>query len=165
MKSLNTSVGNSERAAVPVEYEADGGTIRCVYGNGVKLVLRPDGWLGLGTCPIRFEGDEGWLETGDSGRIIVSPDSLRSELRASKNTDGLSPRAHLRDFFDCVKTRSQPVCNAAVARRSHTACLAAALSWILKRKLRFDPIKEEFIGDDEANRMRRRAMRQPWVLG
>ena len=45
-----------------------GGTINARYANGVKLVhASPDGWLGLGTCPVRFEGDEGWVETGDSG--------------------------------------------------------------------------------------------------
>ena len=36
----------------------------------------------LGTCPVRFIGDEGWVETGDSGRIAVSLDSLRAELPA-----------------------------------------------------------------------------------
>lgn len=147
---------------VPVEYEADGGTVYARYANGIKLVMRPDGWMGLGTCPVRYEGEGGWLETGDSGKIALSPDSLRSELKPSKNLDGLSPRQHVRDFFDCVKTRSQPICNSSVIRRSHIACHAAALSWILKRKLEFDPVKEEFVGDDEANRLRHRAMRDSW---
>ena len=47
-------------------------------------------------------------------------------------------------------------------RSSHLACHAAATAWILGRKVAFDPAKEEFIGDDEANRMRTRAMREPW---
>jgi hypothetical protein len=41
---------------------------------------------------------------------------------------------------------------------------AAAIAWILDRNVKFDPAKEEFIGDDEANRMRTRAMRDPWQL-
>jgi hypothetical protein len=49
-------------------------------------------------------------------------------------------------------------------RRSHTACHAAALAWILKRKLKFDPAKEEFVGDDEANGLRSRPARGPWAL-
>ncbi|NCO94155.1 MAG: gfo/Idh/MocA family oxidoreductase, partial [Armatimonadetes bacterium] len=44
------------------------------------------------------------------------------------------------------------------------ACHAAALAWKLGRKLRFDPVKEEFVGDDEANRMRSRARREPWSV-
>lgn len=147
----------------PVEYEADGGTVYAMYENGVKLVMRPGGWLGLGTCPIRFEGSEGWIETGDSGRIAVHPESLRAELRPTNNLDGLSPMQHCRDFFNCVKTRSKPVCNSSSTRFSHLACHAAALSWILKRKLRFDPAKEEFPDDEQANRLRSRTLRDPWT--
>ncbi|NCO37362.1 MAG: gfo/Idh/MocA family oxidoreductase, partial [Armatimonadetes bacterium] len=71
---------------------------------------------------------------------------------------------HARDFFDCVKSRGTPRANAAVMRQSHLACHAAALAWKLGRKLRFDPVKEEFVGDDEANRMRSRARREPWSV-
>ena len=59
-----------------------------------------------------------------------------------------------RNFFDCIKSREIPAANSQVMRRSHIACHAAALSWLLNRKLRLDPAKEEFIGDDEANSLR-----------
>ena len=49
-------------------------------------------------------------------------------------------------------------------RRSHIACHAAALAWILQRKLRIDPAKEEFMGDDEANRLRSRPERDPFAV-
>ena len=64
----------SPRATIPTPY-----FIYCRYANGVKLVHRDSGWLGLGTCSVRFEGDNGWVETGDSGKIEVS-DNLKSEL-------------------------------------------------------------------------------------
>ena len=58
---------------VPTTYEPlqvpGDNVIACRYANGMKLVLRRNGWIGLGTCPVRFEGDEGWVETGDSGQI------------------------------------------------------------------------------------------------
>jgi len=41
-------------------------------------------------------------------------------------------------------------------KNSHIACHAAALSWILQRKLTIDPVKEEFVNDDEANGLRSR---------
>jgi hypothetical protein len=44
-------------------------------------------------------------------------------------------------------------------RRSHIACHAAAIAWVLRRKLKLDPVKEEFIGDDEANLLRARPIR------
>jgi GFO/IDH/MocA oxidoreductase family protein len=58
---------------MPIEYEPidlpDDNAIACRYADGVKLILRRSRWMGLGTCPIRYEGDEGWVETGDTGRI------------------------------------------------------------------------------------------------
>jgi len=147
----------------PVKYWAEGNDLYAVYRNGVRLVMRPAGWMGLGNCPVRFEGDEGWVETGDSGRAAVFPDSLRAELGTLPIGDrlGEDPIGHVRNFFDCVKTRRQPVCNADVIASSHRVCHASALSWMLKRELTFDPHKVEF-ADDEANRMRRREWREPW---
>jgi predicted dehydrogenase len=153
----------------PTKYWAEGNNMYAVYKNGVKLVMRPDGWLGLGTCPVRFEGEDGWVETGDSGNIAVYPDTLRKELvqdfslygKQDNLSHGEDPFPHVRNFFDCVKTRRQPVCNADVICSSHLVCHASALSWMLKRELTFDPVKVEFT-DDEANRMRTREWREPW---
>ncbi len=151
----------------PVEYEPidmpNDNAIACRYANGVKLILRRTGWLGLGTCPVRFEGDEGWVETGDTGRIAVSLDSLRAEL-PSPTITGTSTQTHVRNFFNCVKSRGRTAANADVMRKSHIACHAAAIAWKLDRKLKFDPVTEMFVGDDEANRMRSRAARQPWAV-
>jgi predicted dehydrogenase len=159
----------------PVEYEAAEKTITARYANGVKLVLdcletpfgqRP-GWVqSLGTCPVRFVGEEGSVETGDSGGIEVQPASLKNELKEvmRKREIGLDVSSHARNFFDCIKSRKKPAANSQVMRRSHTTCHAAALAWILKRKLKFDPVKEEFIGDDEANGLRSRPARAPWAV-
>ncbi|MHB1559678.1 MAG: Gfo/Idh/MocA family protein [Isosphaeraceae bacterium] len=150
---------------LPVEYEPSANNITARYANGVKLVLdflktpfgeRP-GWVqSLGTCPVRFVGDEGWVEVGDSGGIEVNPASLRSELKdlEIKPTTGLDVASHSRNFLDCIKSRGLTSANSSVMRRSHIACHAASLSWLLNRKLRLDPVKEEFIGDDEANSLR-----------
>jgi predicted dehydrogenase len=154
---------NDSDETVPVEYEPSGGTIYARYSDGVKLVMRPEGWMGLGTCPVRFEGDEGWVETGDTGRLAFHPESLRL-ARTDFQVEGTSPAGHVRDFLDCVKSRARPATDADIARRSHVACHAAAIAWQLGRKVRFDPAKEEFLGDEEANRMRSRAMREPWRL-
>lgn len=145
----------------PVEFDPQGNHVHCKYADGLKLVMRDTGWLGLGTCSARYEGDEGWVETGDSGKMEMAPDSLRAEKRVFTMA-GTAPNNHIRDFLNCVKTRKQPKANADVAAQSHIACHAAYIAWQLGRKVRFDPVKEEFIGDDEANRMRRRALREPW---
>jgi len=156
---------NNADDTLPIEYEPSATQITAHYANGVKLVLdflktpfgqRP-GWVqSLGTCPVRFVGDEGSVETGDNGGIEVKPDSLKKELKdqGGKLDVGLDVSAHARNFFDCIKSRGKPAANSQVMRRSHIACHAAALSWVLGRKLRIDPKKEEFIGDDEANGLR-----------
>jgi predicted dehydrogenase len=156
---------NKADDAMPVEYEPSATNVTARYANGVKLVLdflktpfgeRP-GWVqSLGTCPVRFVGDEGSVEVGDSGGIEVKPASLKGELKglSDKQEKGLDVGGHSRNFFDCIKSRGQPAANSQVMRHSHIACHAAALSWLLNRKLRFDPAKEEFIGDDEANGLR-----------
>ena len=165
---------NQADDTMPVEYEPTPKSIVARYANGVKLVLdflqtpfgeRP-GWVQhLGTCPVRFVGDEGWVEVGDSGEIEVSSAALRNDLKAvdaKRQTVGLDVSAHARNFFDCIKSRGQTAANPKVMRHSHIASHAAALSWILGRKLTLDPVREEFVGDDEANRLRSRAAREPW---
>lgn len=144
----------------PLEVPGDN-VIEGRYANGTRVVLRKEGWMGLGTCPVRFEGTEGWIETGDSGRIAVSDDRFRNDLPSPVDA-GTIPWKHVRDFFDCVKTRRQPRANAEVMRSSHIACHTAAISWMLERKVRVDPKTESFIDDDEANRLCSRAMRAPY---
>jgi predicted dehydrogenase len=160
---------NGSDDTMPIVYEPSDKNIVCTYANGIKLVLdfledpfgdRGPRWITrLGTCPVRFEGEEGSVETGDSGEIVFKPESLGREVQQTARVRGLDVSAHARNFFDCVKTRKQPVCNPVVMRRSHVACHAAALSWILQRKLTIDPKTEQFAGDDEANRLQRRPQR------
>jgi hypothetical protein len=102
---------------------------------------------------------------GDSGGIEVQPDSLKKQLGPlPKKVRGLDVKAHARNFFDCIKSRRATAANAEVMRHSHVACHAAALSWMLNRKLKLDPVKEMFIDDDEANRLRSRPARDPWSV-
>ncbi|MFM7150613.1 MAG: Gfo/Idh/MocA family protein [Gemmataceae bacterium] len=165
---------NQADHTMPIEYEPSDTNIVCRYANGVKLVLdflkapfqdrSPQYISRLGTCPVRFVGDEGWVETGDEGEIVVHPQSLEKELNGQiKRVRGLDVSAHSRNFFDCIRSRKPTAANVDVMRRSHIASHAAAIAWILKRKLKLDPEREEFIDDAEANRLRSRADRN-WAV-
>jgi hypothetical protein len=57
----------------------------------------------------------------------------------------------VREFLDSVRSRRQPACNSSVVRTTEIACHASAISWKLGRRLKFDPAKERFLDDDEAN--------------
>jgi predicted dehydrogenase len=162
----------------PIEFEPTEANIACRYANGVTAILdflktpfgdRGPNWnTKLGTCPVRFVGDAGSVETGDNGGIDLSPESLHAEVaETARQAKGLDAATHARNFFDCVKSRGKPVANADVMRRSHIACHAAALSWILQRKLNFDPARELFVTsrglDEEANGLRGRPARNPFA--
>ncbi|MFO0820780.1 MAG: Gfo/Idh/MocA family oxidoreductase [Pirellulales bacterium] len=161
---------NQADDTMPIEYEPTEKNIVCRYANGVKLIIdflatpfgdrSPHYITRLGTCPVRFIGEAGWVETGDEGEIVVEPESLRKDLPdASKRVRGLDVSAHSRNFFDCIRSRGRTAANPDVMRRSHIASHAAAIAWILGRKLKFDPVKEEFVGDAEANLLRSRPSR------
>ena len=108
---------------------------------------------------MRFEGSEAAVEVGDDG-IEVPRGGVASPAEKYKKTRGIDAQPHARTFFDCVRSRKPAITNEDVMLSSHGACFAAALSWILSRKLTFDPAKREFIGDAEANSLRVRPERQ-----
>ena len=153
---------NDADRTAPVEYEPKQGELHARYANGVKLIVRDGGWLPLGSCPVRFEGDTGWIETGDDGEMVASTEALLAGKQAK--VSGYPANFHIRDFLDCVRSRGQTRANADAACYAHIACHAANIALFLGRKVQYDPIKNEFIGDEEANRLRSEALREPWRI-
>jgi predicted dehydrogenase len=112
---------------------------------------------------ITLEGTEGWVFIW-RGQVDAEPKSLL------KRTIGPNEKVQLRralppDFIQCVRQGLPTCAPVEVAHRSTTLCSIAAIAMLVRRKLTWDPVKEEFIGDEEANRLRSRAMREPWQLG
>jgi len=161
-------------STIDFEYAGAEATMETRLSNGVKLVLyRSPGsvWdsckLWHGSCGERFDGPDGWAAAADgySAPDVSSPELLRdyetvlSDYRARTQR----PLNHVRDFLDCVKSRRSPIADPNVMLRSMNICLAADFCGQLKRNLKFDLIKGEFIGDPEANRLRSRAMRPTYM--
>jgi len=148
----------------PVEYNApENGELTARYENGVELIFREKGWIPLGSCPVRFEGENGWVEAGDSGRMVLSSPELLAG-RQVEEIGGYPATFHVRDFLDCVKTRAQPKGNAEAAARAHIACHGANVALHLNRQVKYDNETTMFVDDVEANRMRSEALREPWRL-
>ncbi len=148
----------------PVEYNApNDGQLVARYENGTELIFRENGWIPLGSCPVRFEGETGWVEAGDSGKLVLSSPALLAG-RTVAEIGGYPATYHVRDFLDCVKSRSQPKGNADAACNAHIACHAANIALYLDRRVNYDNVKHEFIDDPQANRLRSEALREPWRL-
>jgi len=147
-----------------IEYDPQVGTshVNCVYANGVKLIFRGDGWGDSGTCRVRFEGTEGWIETGDSGKMEMS-DNLR-QYHQTVTMRGTDPSRHIQNWLDCIRSRSLPRANAESTCNAHVTSHCAYIACQLGRKVTWDPAKRAFVNDEEANRMRSRAYREPWRL-
>lgn len=162
-------------ASIDLEYSGPTATMMTQLSNGVKLVLfRVSGsvWdpceYWRGACGERFDGPEGWAAAADgySRTDVSSPAMLRdyANVLADYTARTGRPLNHVQDFFDCIRSRRPAVANPEVMYRSMCICLAADICGELKRNLKFDLRKGEFIGDDEANRLRSRAMRTPYAV-
>lgn len=148
----------------PVEYDAPkDGQLVARYENGTQLIFRETGWIPLGSCPVRFEGETGWVEAGDSGKMVLSSPALLAG-RTVEEIGGYPATYHVRDFLDCVKSRSQPKGNAQAACNAHIACHAANIALYLGRTVKYDNKTNQFVNDEPANRLRSEALREPWRL-
>ncbi len=159
---------------IEFEYAGPDATMVTRLSNGVRLVLfRVAGsvWdpceYWHGACGERFDGPEGWAAAADgySRPDVSAPEMLREFKKVVSDYSARTQRQlnHARDFFDCIRTRRQPVANPDVMLQSMSICLAADICEQLRRSLKFDLAQTEFVNDAEANRLRHRAMRAPYV--
>ena len=128
-----------------------------------KLVIREDGWLPLGSCPVRFEGDDGLGRGGRQRQVRAQFARLagRQKGRRDRRLPGHVPRPRF--------PRLREVAEPAAGQRRRGLLLAHRLPRRQHRHLprpqaRLRPGKNEFIGDEQANRLRREALREPWRI-
>ncbi len=142
------------------------------YANGATMLISGDYPNG-----VRFEGEDGWIFVA-RGKPVTSSDPV-SANESNKSLDASnpkildsvigpdeihlyeSPEQHL-NWLQCIQTRKPTVAPAEVAHRSCSACLVSHIAMKLPRKLYWDPQRERFNNDDEANAMISRPQRYPW---
>jgi len=129
----------------------------CTYANGVKLLCRTGGG---GT---RFEGTKGWVHV-NRGSLKAEPASLLTQTIGANEIHLQDSKSHHQNFLECIRSREQPIANVEIGHRSSTVCHLGNIAMLLKRPLKWNPAKEEFIGDDAANRMRWRPARAKWAV-
>jgi predicted dehydrogenase len=144
-----------------------------LYANGVKMVVSgafPNG--------IKFIGTEGWVFVSRGNEQVTSSDPVAkmftqalvssdpkiitsvigpNELHLPESTE------HHLDWLKAVKARTQPIAPIEVGHRACSACLLHHMAMRAKRKLHWDPVKERFKNDDEANTWLSRPQRAPYT--
>ncbi|TVS20095.1 MAG: twin-arginine translocation signal domain-containing protein [Planctomycetaceae bacterium] len=165
--------GNDTELTGPVEIEGtgthwEGGLFDTVkdydvtytYANGVVMTCTP------GNPSIKFIGTDGWVgNRGWRARLEASSDEiLNSVIGPDELHLYTNPAGEHRDFLDCVKSRKDPYFPVDIGHRVATICHLGNIAIKLGRKLKWDPDREVFPDDDQANAFLSRPMRSPWQL-
>jgi predicted dehydrogenase len=141
----------------PLSYD-----IEYKYANGVRLLCTTAKAEGP-ESPVRFEGTKGWIFVSRD-RILSQPISIiQSKIRPDE-IHLYRSRDHHQNFLDCIRQRTKPAADVETGHRSATVCHLGGIAVRLGRKLRWDPAKEHFINDVQADKMLARPMRSPWRL-
>ena len=145
-------------------------TVNYAYANGVTHSCHSTAaneWNGAVADPkgqqhgVKFEGTDGWIWVTRGSIEASNPEFLTTPLAADA-TRLYESNDHMGNFFDCIRTRKAPICEAEIGHRSASLCHLGVLSLRLGRKLQWNPETEQFVGDDEANHWLRRELRKPW---
>ena len=97
------------------------------------------------------------------GKLEASNPDLITEPLKAKKFDLYVSNDHMGNFFDCIRTRKPPICEAEIGHRSVSLCHLGVIAIRLGRKLNWDAAKEVFTDDKEANSFLAREMRKPWT--
>ena len=147
-----------------------------IYADGVHMIVSGDFPNGL-----KFIGTEGWVfvSRGDESVTASDPVAKLKDSRALAASDPkiitsvIGPdeihlyesKEHHGNWLECVRSRQQPIAPVEVAHRACSACLIHHMAMKAKRKLFWDPMKERFKNDDEANALLSRPQRAPYGIG
>lgn len=153
---------------VPAVYD-----ITCIYKNGIKIRIANQSKLehGMGTV---WYGSDGWLHVNRVGiwasdENILNGKPARDEspidisgIPLSVTIDRKVTFDHARNFIDCVISRKETAAPADIGHRSISVALLGEIAMITGQKLEWDPDKEVFINNVQANRLLKRPYRAPW---
>ncbi len=129
------------------------------YENGTTVMLDGQGPAGGGL----FEGEDGKIRI-DRGKWEADPKSC-GEIDANKLDVRLyQSDDHFGNWLECIRNRKRPVADVEIGHRTTTMCHLGNIARWTGRKLRWDPVKESFVDDPEANTYLERPMRAPWTF-
>ncbi len=139
----------------PIEYK-----FTCKYANGIVMTVANDEQIPRGT---KWYGRDGWIYV-KRGKLEADPESVLNEVIGPNEIRLYKSNDHRQNFIDCVKSRRETIAPIEVGHRSISVALLGEIAMLTERKLKWDPKKEIFLNDEQANRMLSRPMRSPWHL-
>jgi hypothetical protein len=155
---------------IPVEYEGTGTvppsglystvtnwSIRGRFEDGTTFSFKD------GPDKTTFVGERGWVTASRSG-IEASPRTLLETVIRPEEIHLLQSSNHYQDFVDCVRSRRIPSSPIDSAVQSDFVSHLSDIAIRTGRRIRWDPVREEIVGDEMASRLLSRPMRSPWTL-
>ena len=130
-----------------------------VYDNGIKMTHED---FGRGYA-VRFIGTKGIIDIA-RGFFETLPGKVASHEFTDNEIKLYESNDHYQDWLDCIRNRKQPISTAEIGHRTATVCFLANIGYELQRPLFWNPAKEEFVNDAEANKLRSDFVRKPWSL-
>ncbi len=128
------------------------------YKNGVTMTHENFGKKNA----VQFIGTEGQIEI-QRGNLVTLPELLKDKEIGANEKHVYHSDNHYKNFLTAIKNRIQPICDVEVGHRTATVCNLGNIAYELKRPLNWNPQKEKFKGDKEANDLRSRTMRKEWA--
>jgi len=132
--------------------------IRMRYEDGTEIRFERDFGVHWGAV---FVGEDGQKIEINRGTVKSNPKEL---TRDAPPPSGGNANPHLQNWLDCIKTREDPIAPVEAGHRAINLCHFINICRELGRKLRWDPRREEFLGDDEANALIHRSRRKGYEL-
>ncbi len=130
--------------------------LKFTYANGIEMFHG-----GRGGCT--FEGTDGTIYV-DRGKLESQPATILEAALPEKGFRVYPSSDHRKNWLECVRSGKDPICPAEVGHRSASVCCLGNIGYWLRRPLRWDPEKERFVDDTEANGLIDPPMREPWKL-
>ncbi|MCB0664720.1 MAG: Gfo/Idh/MocA family oxidoreductase [Saprospiraceae bacterium] len=133
--------------------------LKMIYDNGIEMT-HEDFERGHA---VRFIGSKGTLDVSrsflDSDPVDIAEVKItNSEKHVYKSDD------HYQDWIDAIRNQSAPICDAETGHRSSSVCNLANIAYQLRRPLRWDPEKEKFSKNKEANALLTKEYRKPYKM-
>ncbi len=130
--------------------------LKFTYANGVEMFHG-------GPSGCTFEGSIGTIYV-DRDKLESTPKIILEEPLGKKDLRLYEANDHRKNWLECIQNKKVTICPAEVGHRSASVCHLGNLGYQLRRMLKWDPVKEQFVDDEEANKLVTRAMRKPWDL-